>query len=253
MRDLVNLGFAEKEAAVYIAALTLGPSSVQEIAQKSGINRATAYLLIESLIERGLMSSFVKDKKKSFEAEPPDRLLSILRLQKHELEEKEKELIAVMPKLLAIHNLEGAKPQIRYLEGFVGVTSIMKFFEETEGDFIEMVSIDDVENLKVFYQYHAKHVDALSQRKIPHRLLAIMKEPDFSRISNIPGGEVRIIPAEKFPLHGDISVRGNTVFMYSFKDQMIGVVITSADIANTIRQLFNIAWEGSGGYMSEKR
>ena len=92
IKELISLGFAEKEAAVYIAALTLGPSSVQEIAQKSGINRATAYLLIESLIERGLMSSFVKDKKKSFEAEPPDRLLSILRLQKHELEEKEKEL-----------------------------------------------------------------------------------------------------------------------------------------------------------------
>lgn len=252
-KELINFGFSDKEAAVYLAALQLGLSSVQDISEKSGVNRATAYLIIDGLIKRGLISSFIKDGRKRFAAESPDKLLSLLRLQKNELEEKERELVAVLPKLLAIHNIEGDKPQIRYLEGFDGVASVMKLFEETEGEFVQIVNMDEVEQLLLFFQYRARHLDSLRARKVSYRVLAVMDEPDFSKVPNLPGGEIRLIPADKFPLKGDISVRGNTIFMYSFQKKMIGIVITSADLANTIRQLFNVAWEGSSGYMSERR
>ncbi|MFA6132166.1 MAG: helix-turn-helix domain-containing protein [Patescibacteria group bacterium] len=252
-KELINFGFSDKEAAVYLAALQLGLSSIQDISEKSNVNRATTYLIINGLIKRGLISSFIKDGRNRFAAESPDKLLSLLRLQKRELEEKERELSAVMPKLLAIHNIEGDKPQIRYLEGFEGVASVMKVFEETEGEFIQVVNIDEVDQLRSFFQYRAKHLDSLREHKVSYRVLAVMNEPDFSKVPSLPGGEVRLIPTDKFPLKGDISVRGNNVFMYSFQEKMIGIVITSVDLANTIRQLFNVAWEGSNGYMSEKR
>ena len=252
-KELINFGFSDKEAAVYLAALQLGLSSIQDISEKSNVNRATTYLIINGLIKRGLISSFIKDGRNRFAAESPDKLLSLLRLQKRELEEKECELSAIMPKLLAIHNIEGDKPQIRYLEGFEGVASVMKVFEETEGEFIQVVNIDEVDQLRSFFQYRAKHLDSLREHKVSYRVLAVMNEPDFSKVPSLPGGEVRLIPTDKFPLKGDISVRGNNVFMYSFQEKMIGIVITSVDLANTIRQLFNVAWEGSNGYMSEKR
>ncbi|KKU05614.1 MAG: hypothetical protein UX09_C0067G0001, partial [Candidatus Uhrbacteria bacterium GW2011_GWE2_45_35] len=131
-------------------------------------------------------------------------------------------------------------------EGVDGVSSVMKFFEETVGEFIQIVNLDEVEKIQTFFQYQNKHFKSLRQRGVSYRLLAVVDEPDFSKIPIIPGGEVRLIPADKFPLKGDISVRGNSVFIYSFQEQMMGIVITSADIANTIRQLFNVAWEGSG-------
>jgi sugar-specific transcriptional regulator TrmB len=252
-RELTNLGFSDKEAAVYLAALQIGLSSVQEISEKARVNRATTYLLIESLMKKGLISAFVKDGRKCFAAEAPERLLSLLRLQRQELEAKEKELEAALPKLQAIYNCEGSKPQIRYLEGVDGIASVMKFFEATEGEFIQIVNLNEVEKVRAFFRYQSKHQNNLSRHGVSYRLLAVVDEPDFSKVPKIPGGEVRLIPTDKFPLKGDISVRGNTVFMYSFQEQMMGIVITSADVANTIRQLFNIAWEGSGGYMSERR
>jgi len=252
-RELTNLGFSDKEAAIYLAALQLGLSPVQEIAKKAGINRATAYLLLDVLIKKGLVSVFVKDDRKCFAAESPDKLVSLVRLQKHELEEKEKELTATLPKLLAIYNLGGTRPQIRYLEGFEGVAEVMKFFEAMEGEFVQITNIDEVDKMKSFFQYRSRHLEELRKKVSPNRLLAVMNEPDFSKIPIIPGAEVRLLPFEKFPMSGDISVRGNTIFMYSFQEKMIGIIITSADLANTIRQLFNVAWEGSGGYMSERR
>jgi hypothetical protein len=122
-----------------------------------------------------------------------------------------------------------------------------------DGEFIQIVNLDEVDKLKSFFQHRARHLGILQKKPTAYRLLAVMDEPDFSKIPIIQGGEARLIPSDKFPLKGDISVRGNTVFMYSFQEKMIGIVITSADLANTIRQLFNLAWEGSGGYLSERR
>ena len=43
---------SEKEAAVYLAALQLGWVPVQDIAKLSKVNRATTYVMIESLKKR---------------------------------------------------------------------------------------------------------------------------------------------------------------------------------------------------------
>lgn len=252
-RELKSLGFSDKEAAVYLAALQLGLSPIQDLAKKSGVNRATTYVLVDSLIKRGLIGVFIKEGRKLFAAESPDKLVSLLRLQRQELEEKERELTAVLPQLLAIYNVEGAKPKIRYLEGFDGVQSVMNFFEQSEGEFVQFVSIDEVEKLKAFFQFRSQHLNSLRRRGVSYRLLAAVDEPDFSKIPQLSGGEIRLIPTGRFPLKGDISVRGSTVFIYSFQEKMIGIVITSPDIANTVRQLFNLAWEGARSYPAEKR
>ena len=51
---LTNLGLSEKSAQVYVAALSLGTSSVQTLAKKSGLKRPTAYSYIEELLQEGL-------------------------------------------------------------------------------------------------------------------------------------------------------------------------------------------------------
>ncbi|MDZ4385041.1 MAG: helix-turn-helix domain-containing protein, partial [Candidatus Moranbacteria bacterium] len=73
-KDLQEIGLNEKEARVYLSALELGQSTVQDIAKKALVNRATTYFVIESLMKSGLMSSFQKGKKQYFVAADPDRL-----------------------------------------------------------------------------------------------------------------------------------------------------------------------------------
>ena len=63
-KELEHLGLSDKEARVYLAALEMGPSPVQDISHKAHVNRATTYVMIESLAARGLMSTFQKGKKR---------------------------------------------------------------------------------------------------------------------------------------------------------------------------------------------
>ena len=60
IQDLQQIGLTEKEAKVYLAALELGEKAVQVIAQKAGVNRATTYFILESLIEKGLQRAINK-------------------------------------------------------------------------------------------------------------------------------------------------------------------------------------------------
>lgn len=249
----MHLGLSEKEAAVYLASLEIGPAVVQDIAKKANVNRATTYVMIEALAGRGLMSTFVKGKKRYFSAEAPERLLTIVRLQRRELEEKEQEISSMLPRLQAIHNVEGSKPQIRYLEGPDGIVSVTEIFESMEGEFVEMVSIDDVENVRELVRHREKHIEELEKKGASYRLLAVMKNPDISKVPSLPGGEIRLIPAAQFPIHGDFIVRGNTVFLYSLASSLLGLIITSKEISDTLRQLFNLAWQGAAAFPSEKR
>ena len=65
-RELMEIGLNEKEVKVYLASLELGQSAVQAIANKSGVNRATTYFVIEGLTTKGLISSFHQGKKQFF-------------------------------------------------------------------------------------------------------------------------------------------------------------------------------------------
>ncbi|NBS41904.1 hypothetical protein EBS80_04590, partial [bacterium] len=142
IQELGHLGLSEKEAAVYLASLELGPAPVQDISHKAKVNRATTYVMIESLMGRGLMSSFVRGKKRFYASESPERLRAVLRMQRREIEQKEEELETVFPMLAALYNAEGAKPQIRYLEGVEGVQSVRELFQKLEGEIIQFSPFD---------------------------------------------------------------------------------------------------------------
>ena len=143
-KQLEHLGLSDKESKVYLAALELGPAPVQDISHKARVNRATTYVMIESLSARGLMSTFQKGKKRFYVSESPERLMTIIQTQQKELFERQAELEGMMPLLSALYNAEGAKPQIRYLEGVEGVKTVRALFEKLSGDFVEIAPLDDV-------------------------------------------------------------------------------------------------------------
>lgn len=90
--DLTKLGLSDKEAAVYLAALALGAGPVQPIARRAQVARATTYLVLESLMKRGLVTQYEEGKKTVFVAEPPQQLAQLLEKQESVIQEKRQHL-----------------------------------------------------------------------------------------------------------------------------------------------------------------
>lgn len=74
IKELQEIGLDKKEAAIYLAGLELGETTVQRIAQKARVNRTTAYRILEILREKGLISSYKKKGGTVIYAENPKKL-----------------------------------------------------------------------------------------------------------------------------------------------------------------------------------
>lgn len=253
LTELKHLGLSEKEAQVYLSALELGPAPVQDISHKAKVNRATTYVMIEALSNRGLMSTFVKGKKRFYVPESPDRLMSILRIQQKELEEKQSEFEKTLPMFMALFNVEGAKPQIRYIEGPEGLKTLRESFEKLEGEFVEIVNVDEAQSVKEMMQDHARHAASLTEKKVPHRIIAVVDKKTHADIPHVGVGEIRCVPFSDFPLHAEITVRANHVYLFSYRSAVLSVVVVSKEMADAFRVLFNLAWKGAEQYEAVKR
>jgi len=97
--ELRKLGLKDKEVKIYLAGLELGPSPVQDIAKKAGVVRPTTYEIIKSLKIKGLFAETKKGVRRLFVAQSPEKILELLRMQKRELEEKEREFIRIIAAL----------------------------------------------------------------------------------------------------------------------------------------------------------
>jgi len=125
--ELRKLGLTEKEAMVYLAALKLGYTSVQEIAKKAQISRPTAYGVIKALENKELISQSREKGKRYFTAQSPDHLLGILKRQKKELKEKEREFIRIIAALRDKYYLND-KREIKIYQGKAGLEILFDDF-----------------------------------------------------------------------------------------------------------------------------
>src|SRR3989339_1200537 len=143
-RELLRIGLSLKEARVYIAALECGSAPVQDIAKRAGVNRPTSYVIISSLIEKGLMSSVERDGRKFFVAESPDRLRQLVRREEARIDEMREALGKIMPELgvLVMHAPE--RPRVRFYEGFEGLEAMRgEFFKDRQDEELCLISSAD--------------------------------------------------------------------------------------------------------------
>lgn len=75
---LLDLGLTEKEIKFFVTSYQLGPSPINEIAQRAKIERSTAYLIVQQLIKKGFLFEDHKQYKKLLTAVEPQTLLRML-------------------------------------------------------------------------------------------------------------------------------------------------------------------------------
>lgn len=248
---LKQLGLSDKEAKVYLAGLVLGPSPVVKISEKSGINRPTTYVQIESLMKLGLMSSYMKGKKQYFAVEPPERLQELTRIKEQEVKEQSERLREILPELRVIFDTAEEQPKVRFFEGKEGIMAMAADIFKTKGKEILTITSDDLVS-KTFSQEEREKFEQLrARRKIRTRALYTRKEGPFSAP---PPSTVtdQFIPYNKFPITAGIDIYDNKLAAYTLKGKLVGAIIESQEIANTLRSIFELAWENADKYQEKK-
>ncbi len=236
---LLNAGLLPSEVKVYLGALEMGPSSVQNIAKKTELSRTAVYEAVEMLEKRGLMSSVAVGKKNAFSAEDPERLLSYLEGEARRVEATKDDIARSLDafRLLA----GGARPTVRVYEGDEALVNFFRHVSEAKP-----TEYSEITNFHEIYTLLDQKV--LTEARTAYPWGTIKKNRNLAqgdtRIPR-PGTEYRALPATWGKFHGNIAIYGNCVSFVTFKEKLVLVIVESETLAESMGILFNIAWETS--------
>lgn len=230
---LKDLGLSEKEVKVYLALLSLGQSTVNDISKKSKLNRVTTYDVLKYLQEKGLVSYVIKSGVKYYESAEPRKLLG-------DLQEKQAKVKSILPELEALKESVKEKPGIELYEGLNGLKTIFEDIikEDKESWFISDPNL--MEALEFYF---------------PHFIKQKRKQGMFSRVITSDNKLMRQYKRNNPKKYVDLKfideklptskiIYGNKVATLTFeKENSIGIIVENKQIANTERKLFELLWK----------
>lgn len=236
--EIKKLGLSNKEAKVYIAILKLGQAPAAEIAAFSGVVRVTAYVILEELKKKGLISVFQKGKKTFFSAEPPERLSNLFKIEENRVKENFLGLKKILPDLDRLYESRGEHPKVRFFESDVGLDSLR----------------DDILKTKTKFLYQILPLDILEQSTSEKK----SQDVKIKKLYNIPSKSIyynkkgKILPEKsgkaeyKFlenRFETEIVIYGEKVAFINTKRKPIGIIIDDSAVSQTIKIFFEMLWK----------
>lgn len=232
-----TLGLSKIETSVYLANFRLGPTSVQEIAKKANVSRTACYEAIDSLQERGLISTFTRGKKRFFSAEDPDRALKYFRDHISGMTSTLDDLKRALPEMSLLAG--GDRPTVRFYEGREALFVLFNDMAQVRPKRLDEVSnMDDV--------YDLLDLDYLKEvRKVvdPTRMETRILHRGKVRGAPRPHVQYKEMSSSFGNFHGDIWIYSDRVAFVSFVGKVMTVIVENQVFAETMRALFETAWQ----------
>lgn len=242
MKDkLEKLGFSTKEADIYLALLELGSAIVSDVAKKSGINRSTTYILLESLAEKGFVSISEKNNVKLFSVTPPERLIQYMQ----DAVKKQTELVGLahnlLPELKSLYIGIGPKPRVQFFEGTEGLKTA---YEDTLTSKETIRAYASIENMhKALPGYFPEYYNRRAKQNIAIRAIFPDTPEARERIKNnqTEARESLLVPIEKYAFSPEINVYDNKIIFMSWIEKF-ALVIESQELADAFKKVFELSW-----------
>jgi sugar-specific transcriptional regulator TrmB len=236
-QSLIEYGLTPEDAKIYTFLLSHKDYAAYKIAQGTNIPRTTVYKRLVKLEKDKLVSSWVKNGVKHFSAETPE-------VFRRNLKSKEQIIDEIVPSMLSIFKTDILYPKATLYEGKDGVKQV---FEQI----IEVVKLKKIKRLYVYtvkeltelfpiyFENWRKRKDATGA--YTNLIVPYGTEMNISYASN-SCRETRIMPQE-FPFDGSVSINGDFIAFFSFKEkQPYAITITSDIISNMLTQFFQYTW-----------
>jgi len=241
---LAELGLNQKAAKIYLAALSLGTASVQQLAEKAGLKRPTAYLHISELMADGLLEKVPLGKKDYFHATNPNLLET-------KAEQRLKKVRAALPELLSLQDTSKGRPGVRILVGKKGMEQVYE----------EIATANTIRfwtDLSVFEHTFRNMFTLLSETIQKNQIRTreiIADNPDARRSSKryalSAGKFYSSRTATKAGIQNDSAIYNDVLALFRIHEFNLYVVrIEDASIVATMKSLFDMAWDSAKPFIN---
>ena len=252
--DLKKIGLNEKNAKVYLAVLELGQGPVQEIAERSGIKRSTAYVILDELIKAGLCGTVDEGNKTFYTASDPEAIQGMIEIQKKELDEKLDYFDKIKASLALIKNKsEKNRPAVSFYEGRDGLLNSAAEISRQTNALVERgeKEIQSVYPLDRLFEYlkDPKFV-ASRERNRAKRSKTGLKAKVICNSKKLKDykdnlDEYIVLDADKFPIDADINIVGDMIRITTWDGNDSAIIIRKKEVSETLKTLYKLAWIGA--------
>lgn len=235
---LQNLGLTSKEAVVYLALLKLGRGSAASVAGEAGLKRPTTYVILGELMQKGLVLKIPRMRKQLFTAKSPEEFFAEAR-KKLELAE------SMLPQLRAIAEKPEKKFKTLFFEGERGM-------KEMVGLLYERMQGKEVNGFYAKTGAGGGNMDTYFREQTAERKrLGITIRgvtPDdaslawYKERTKELGYKLKFLDPGSYSSDCSIEIGTDFIQIISLR-YLQGVHIDNPDIANSMRQIFEMVWK----------
>lgn len=244
LKQLVNFGLSEKEAKIYLALLELEMATVFEVAKQSGINRSSAYVVLETLKKKGFVGISDDKKVRNYIAASPETLLHSAKAAAKKQEETKTGIESIIPELKALHKGTKRRPIVKIFEGENAAREV--YLSTLSSNSKELRTFANPINI---FKRIPDFVEAYDKERAKRGIKMFMINPAtkevvemYKHVKPEEPFECMLIPEDKFKFSSDMGIVGNNVTLISPKDNF-GIIIESKEIADMLKNSFDLAWE----------
>lgn len=116
-QSLQQLGFTDKEIAVYLCIQESGKLSASDVSRIAKINRTTVYSVTKELIKKGVIHEDLGGTNRYYTALNPDELRSLYKIQAEDLKKKMEVIEETIQELKALPKAKQySVPKIRFID-----------------------------------------------------------------------------------------------------------------------------------------
>lgn len=229
-KSLKKLGLEESEIKVYLTLLKIGSSTVTILAKQTNLNRSYLYDILERLINRGLVSFFVKNNIKYFNATSPEKLVDYA-------DNIKKEIQKVLPELEKLKAIPKEVAKVELYQGKDGLKTLLKDIIKKRKDYVVFGEEGQFQNMfPIYIQQFLRDASAYGMEE---KLLT--KTGVKKTISQSKKSQIRHLPDEYFSPVSTV-IYGNKVSIFIWKEPYFAILITDEDVARSYRNYFDALW-----------
>lgn len=248
---LEKIGLNKGEAEIYNILLENGEKKPRELLKLTeNLTRTNIYKILNSLASKGLAEKKEKGKVLFFAPLDPYRLLSVLDQRKKSISEAQTMLSSVLPLMLESFKETTEKPLVRVYQGFEGIKKVYNDTLQTREPILSYLGLYDShpEALLWLKKYYVR--ERIKKKISAKVIVSVPKEmdketADYLKRNDNEMRQTKIVSNTSYPAKMEIQVYGDKVSFanHNKSDAMIGVIIESKIIADTVRGMLSALWD----------
>jgi sugar-specific transcriptional regulator TrmB len=231
IKRIKEVGLSERESELYVALLKRGPSKGGELARSLSMDRTHTYNIINNLINKGLVSSVLEDRKTLFEANSPKNLLN-------QIKKKEEIIKSVLPDLEALEVKNQKKSNITILEGKAGLRTLLR--ELFESGVKEIQVFGGTGKSYEFLEYEMGHVEKKTLLLGMHGKIITGSKLAGKLFTRLPNFDIKYIEEMT---DTSTMIFGDKVSINVFDDRPFIILIENKSVAQSYKKYFEYLWK----------